>query len=55
MNYNNSLYFCQGAQIVRKLGAGDATAYSWFDNIYANLDKYSNDATANLTTNNVIT
>ena len=49
-------YICtfQGAQIVRKYGAGDTAAYSWFQYIYANLDKLSNDATANMTTNDVI-
>ncbi|XP_060605033.1 uncharacterized protein LOC132757693 [Ruditapes philippinarum] len=53
--HHQSFITAKGAQIIRKLGAGDVAAYSWFEYIYANLDKYSNDATANLTTNNIIT
>lgn len=52
--HHQAFLTAKGAQIVRKLGGGDATAYKWFEYIYANLDMLSNDATANKTTNSVI-
>ncbi|XP_053375320.1 uncharacterized protein LOC123534718 isoform X2 [Mercenaria mercenaria] len=53
--YHHQAYLtAKGAEIVRKLGAGDVTAYNWFQYIYANLDKFSNYATINMTTIDVI-